>query len=930
MELKSYQKKAIEDLQSFLARLPGAESVGSAYAEHWRDRGVPVGPGGMQPYNSAIWGVPSVCIKAPTGAGKTFIAASAVRPIFASMTAEAPRAAAWLVPSDAILTQTIAALTDRAHPYRMKLDADFGGRVEVYSKDDLLAGRGFTPEAAAEQLSIFVLSYDSFRTSRRDGRKAYQENGALAGFARMAEASGRMLEDTDPSALIQAVRALRPVVIVDESHHAVSALSRDMLRAFDPSFILELTATPKKESNIISFVDAAQLKREHMVKLPVIVYNRKSRTDLFADALTIRERLEGRARAVAKSGGAYIRPIALFQAAPRTGGEEGTFDKIKTILLASGIPEEQIAIKTAGRDELKGVDLMSQSCPIRFIITVNALKEGWDCPFAYILASVANRNSPVEVEQVLGRVLRQPHAAESGDPLLDLSYVITSSDDFYETLENVVAGLNAAGFSGRECRAERPAEEIPRCASDAGGRIFETPAEEFGPVSETENDCGCDESVSPDEIAERVRKANAGSGELGGSNDGTALQDDGYRPADAAQNAAQEFPDGMRASSPCADNETAESREADEMLRAALEREGEYAKETALTDAEGGTGALDAPAEVKSRMTSFAMSQKFAEETRKLELPQFMLKESAGIFGDGDYVTLAPEHLSEGFTLKDKDTQIDFSSAQAEIGRADIDEGAGQKAERARAWRLTGSDGDFFRNWLAAQPSEKRLSLCRGMIAQRLARIDSVADSELRLYADRIIDGMDEDTLSELERAPLPFAEKIEQKVKTLLAAHAAAQFDRWLDQDRIVCRPNYRLPDTVSPADFTSAISKSLYEAEQDVNGYERRVAFELAALPNIKWWHRNISRTGFAVNAAVRAYPDFMAFTESGRLLLIETKGDHLDNEDSRAKAAAGERWDRVTERRFRYFMVFETKSPGWPGVYSQESFMQLAKEL
>ena len=67
-----------------------------------------------------------------------------------------------------------------------------------------------------------------------------------------------------------------------------------------------------------------------------------------------------------------------------------------------GIPEEQIAIKTADIDEIGNTDLMSERWPIRNIITVNALKEGWDCPFAYILASLANKTSKVDVEQILG------------------------------------------------------------------------------------------------------------------------------------------------------------------------------------------------------------------------------------------------------------------------------------------------------------------------------------------------------------------------------------------------------------------------------------------------------------------------------------------------------------------------------------------------
>ena len=199
-----------------------------------------------------------------------------------------------------------------------------------------------------------------------------------------------------------------------------------MLQNFNPSFVLDLTATPKNGSNIISFVDARQLKAENMVKLPVIVYNRKSQEDVFVSAISLRRKLENEAVEEQKNGGRYIRPIVLFQAQPRTNDDSTTYDKIKHTLIDMGIPESEIAIKTADRDELKNIDLSSKDCSIRYIITVNALKEGWDCPFAYILATVANRTSSIDVEQILGRILRLPNTRKNEREVLNLSYVITS------------------------------------------------------------------------------------------------------------------------------------------------------------------------------------------------------------------------------------------------------------------------------------------------------------------------------------------------------------------------------------------------------------------------------------------------------------------------------------------------------------------------
>ena len=122
------------------------------------------------------------------------------------------------------------------------------------------------------------------------------------------------------------------------------------------------------------------------------------------------------------------------------------------MLIAIGIPENEIAIKTSEIDDLKKVDLLSKDCDIRYIITVNALKEGWDCPFAYILASLANKTSKVDVEQIVGRILRQPYAREHKAPLLNSSFVLTCSADFHSTLENIVRGLNNAGFSKKDFR----------------------------------------------------------------------------------------------------------------------------------------------------------------------------------------------------------------------------------------------------------------------------------------------------------------------------------------------------------------------------------------------------------------------------------------------------------------------------------------------
>lgn len=874
MELKTYQKNVIGDLQRFLTLLTEKQNISGAYRALWEEKNVIIGVNGMLPYNPIIAGVPHVCMKVPTGGGKTFIAASAIKPIFDSIPNTGTKAVVWLVPSDAILTQTYNALNNPAHPYRQKIDVDFGNRVEVYSKEQLLNGQNFNPTAVTEQLSVFILSYDSFRTSKKEGRKAYQENGNLVPFTKSMENSDVLLADTDITALIQVVRSLNPIIIVDESHHAYTPLSIDMLNDFNPVFILDLTATPKKDSNIISFADAAQLKKAEMVKLPVIVYNRKSQSDVYSDAISIRTKLEAQAKKEQRTSGRYIRPIVLFQAQPKNNAGSATYEKIKKTLVDISIPENQIAIKTGDKDELKNVDLMSPECPIRYIITVNALKEGWDCPFAYVLATVANRTSAVDVEQILGRVLRLPYTKTNESPVLNLSYVITSSADFYGTLDKVVVGLNCAGFSSKDYR-------INDCEQQESK--FENKTEQLGI---NDMSAGTDDTADVDTAVLKTK-------------------------VDSVIQEIENIP-------------SSENFNDDELLASAVTQNAEYEAEISASDE---TAYTNIPQEMREKMNCFRMNEEFTEEAAALLLPQFMLNTGRSLFSDREYVLLEPEGLTKDFTLKDKDVQIDFSTTPAELARIDVDDA---KDAKPRAWKITGFDNNYFKEWFNSQPSKKRLGYCKELIKKKLSFINCVNDKELREYVDRVIETMSEDQLSNLEQSPYSYLIKIQDKIKSLLALHSAVIFEKWLEQDILTCQPCYKLPSVISPISFTSTMPKSLYTAEEDMNEYERKVVWELTALDNIKWWHRNISRLGFKINGHIHAYPDIIVMTQNGRILLVETKGDHLDNDDSREKAKIGSKWDSITDRQFRYFMVFQTKQPDYRGAYSYDRFMEIVKEL
>lgn len=882
MELKNYQIQVIRDLERFLELLIEKQSISSAYSTLWNGKGVNVGIDGMPPYNSELAGVPQVCFKVPTGGGKTFLAANSIKPIFDSMPHIHPKAVVWLVPSDAILTQTYRTLTDKNHDYRKKIDVDFGNKVEIYSKQQLLNGQNFNPTSVSDNLSVFVLSYDSFRTSKKDGRKAYQENGSLLPFIRFKQDSGSLLEDTDETALIQVIRKLNPVVIVDESHHATSKLSKEMLQNFNPSFVLDLTATPKNGSNIISFVDARQLKAENMVKLPVIVYNRKSQEDVFVSAISLRRKLENEAVEEQKNGGRYIRPIVLFQAQPRTNDDSTTYDKIKHTLIDMGIPESEIAIKTADRDELKNIDLSSHDCSIRYIITVNALKEGWDCPFAYILATVANRTSSIDVEQILGRILRLPNTRKNEREVLNLSYVITSSNAFYATLDKVVAGLNAAGFTSKDYRIDDYVEPNTEFSVEQVGNIQ---TELKLDTDDTNNVSDEIDSLNVDFVREQI--------------------------------------------SPFVNNENMESQSQSKVNDAVTDML-DHAKtqnELYWKDFEKTEEYVPVPPEVGNKMKHYKVNQLYASEAEQLEIPQFMIETGRSLFSEHEHQVLTKENLYAGFSLLDKDTVIDFDSIDSEIARIDIDD----SDALPKAWKLQGFDSQNVKQWFDEQPSDRKMRLCKDMIIKKLSKNNAINDRDLEVYVDRIIQNLTEDQLTDIEQTPGIYVLKINKKVNSFLNEYAKKMFYEWVEQDKISCQPSYKLPKEISPTETIASIPKSLYSEEENFDTeYERKVVMELSSLNNIKWWHRNMARKGFAINGAVNAYPDIMVRTESGKLLLIETKGDQLENSESREKAETGAKWAEMAGRMYKYYMVFETKNPGYNGAYSYEEFMRIVKEL
>ena len=877
MELKNYQKAVMKDLTSYLTHLNDDDNLFKAWKHYWGEKNIAVGLGGVPAYNNAIAGVPHVCMKVPTGGGKTFMACAAVRRIFDEMPKEKPKVVVWLVPSDPILLQTTTNLSNPDHPYRQRLNADFAGRVGVYTKEMLLNGQNFSPDTVREMLTVCILSYGSLRidSTKKDVRKVYQENGNLLRFAEYFKDDEALLADTPDTALIQVLRHLSPVVIVDESHNAGSDLSVEMLNNLNPSFVLDLTATPRKNSNIISYVDARELKKENMVKLPVIVYNRNSSKDVIEDAINLRNSLEQQAIIEEEAGGRYIRPIVLFQAQPKTSNDSETFEKIKKMLLDVGIPEEQIAIKTSKVDTLSKTDLMSRDCPIRYIITVDALKEGWDCPFAYVLASIANKTSRVSVEQILGRILRQPYARKHQCGHLNTSYVLSCSANFHDTLENIVKGLNSAGFSRKDYRVGET--EMPLMPPQEDTPIIQTEIPDV-PTST--------ESAEPEDVLDSI--------------DVTTIH--------------------ITPIQPITPQTPAVSPSVAAMLSQAEQQNQQYEEEAEQNEASGLIGG-----ELGAMMKQYPMQPQYAEQAKQLRLPQFFIQSTPDLFG-GDTVLLEKDALLEGFTLSGQDACVNFTLSAGEVYTVDI-QSEGDAVPKYK--RVSQAESDYLRQVFARMAPEEKIESCTKKICYEINRNKSFATSEVEAYVRRVIANMTEDELAVIETSFVTYARKIKEKIEALQNAYRENLFYKWLEVGKIVCQEYYSFPDVITPSDATDSAPLSLYEAEcDDMNKFEAELRDVLASTDSVEWWHRIISRKGFRLNAFGNHYPDFIVKMKSGRILLVESKGDDRDNSDSKSKLKLGKAWASNAGKAYRYFMVFDENPI--EGAYTIADFAEMLKGM
>ncbi len=477
MILKDYQAKVIDSVKDFFKSLEKNQSVAESLPEAVRNTVNYVGLT-YEERDSQYQGFtdrprtgtgnmyPRVCIKIPTGGGKTLLAVETIRAFQGTLAKKRTGLVVWITHRDQIYRQTLEHLQDKTHMYRQMLDQVSGNRTLVLEK-----GQRIRKQDVEENLVILMLMIQS--TNRTDYSKleVFKDNGGFTDFFPEDNLfdEHRKLIDTVPNldiipsnlldqALVKTslgnvVRILNPLFIVDEFHRMWSDRAQNTLNGLNPALVFGLSATPKDGMNILYKVSGRQLEREEMVKLDLHLFPPATNgnwREMVDNVKARRELLEQRSDELRGNQGTYIRPIALFQV-ERTGKEQRGSDfvhseDVREYLQNIGVPKDQVKVKSSSLDEIKEEKLLSSDSDVRYVITKEALSEGWDCSFAYVLGIIPNSQSNTSMTQLIGRILRQPYASKTGIRELDESYVYFAEGDTQQVLQKIKQGFEDEGL----------------------------------------------------------------------------------------------------------------------------------------------------------------------------------------------------------------------------------------------------------------------------------------------------------------------------------------------------------------------------------------------------------------------------------------------------------------------------------------------------
>ena len=848
MQLKNYQIQALEILKDFSKRVSSNIPISQAYKETKEFYEQPNPTYCEYPDIKA----PIVCYRIPTGGGKTFLGVQSLPILTHNYLNQGTSLVFWLAPSTAIVNQTLKALKNPSHPYRKFLDQAFEEKtVNVMSIEEAFS----KPFDLSTEFPIIVATVQVFSVEEEEGRKFYSENGAYQEFFDNSE--------TTPS-LANAIKACNPIVIMDEAHNAKTDLRVASLAKLNPSFVLELTATPRNEhnpaagkyaSNVIYSVSASQLKAEKMIKLPIKLETVDKWQITIKDALNKRAELEEICSLEELETGDYIRPIILFKAESKRGSNPVTFEKIlKELQETYGIPREEIAIHTGDYRELDDIDLLSKQCRIRYVISVDALKEGWDAPFAYILASVGDINSSTAVEQLLGRILRLPYAKERHHKELEKAYAFVASQRTTEVIKSLKDSLVNNGFE--ELEADLHISYSSNSNPEVDMKLPGLFAEKETEIQEI------DMEVIPDNVKEYVN----------------------YDHKRKKFSIIKPIPQKER-------------QKVKEALSNAVKHEEDKAK-------------------IENLVEEIPTMTKYSEG---FSLPKLLIKQESSLLEFDKSIILEEITWTDTEILKHaKLTEEEFSvSFKREYAELDISEN-----EKLQIRYLNEVKENLFS--LAGESLKlNEVDLTR-LILKHINHKDlpTIGSKQLQKFVYAVVRNLVQDRgmdIVELKTNLFQLVEAIFEKIKKTEKSLIVEKYNSLIsDPSMFIVDPNktfsfdpYNYPTNyIDPR--SESFSKHYYKMVDKLNNEEYDFAKYIDGLEEVEFWVRNIDRNpefSFWLQTATdKFYPDFIIKLKNGKILVIEYKGKQFeDSADTSEKEALGKLWASLSDQ-YEFALVYK----------------------
>lgn len=863
VQLKNYQVKTLDALKSYLtaARFKGAKD---AYAESPKQ-----GVATVRPYKALpdLEDVPFVCLRLPTGGGKTLLSAHTVGIASEVYLEREYPLVLWLVPSNTIRQQTLETLKTRGNANHEALREAFDGNFMVMDITDFTMIR---PHDLSSKAIIVVSTVQTIKTeeTNTDSRKVYAHNENLEPlFTKIPQGFkgyDTIKEGDDQGKIrfsfVNLLRMHRPLVLVDEAHNNSTKLGLEVFNRINASCVIEFTATPAGESNQLHSVSATELKAEEMIKLPIVLSEQKTWDEAVRDSILNRKRLE----ALCKDEDQYIRPIVLFHAENKA--QDITWQVLKRHLMeVENIPENKIAVVTGEQRELDGINLFDPNCPIDYVITVQALKEGWDCSFAYVFCSVANIHSAKDVEQILGRVLRMPYAKRRKHEDLNRAYAHVSSTSWPNAVmklhDHLVQGM---GFEEQEIdESIETRQSTFELDTQSGDTAYRQPDPVVLHLHE-----GADLSAFAEEDKKNIKIEKTDAGVVVAHVTGT------ISPAAVDALVSKVIPE---------------------------------AKANAKVQLQIQQGAFSRAIAPVNRGEKFIIPQLCLRIDGELELPD----EGTFLYAGG-WKLESPEKLGAEFNPHSDGMTYDI----------DIEDGHVKfhVVANANQMNLDMVDTGWTVNGLA-QVMEKRL---RQIDISQPQMLEYVRRTIEWLTVERKI------PLTTVARGRFLLQKVLEGKIKLQRAAAKARGYQALLfgAAPKVEISPDFNFsfePDTYYPQRrHTGAFkpTKHFFPVIGEMDSKDEidcAIAIEMLG-DRVKYWVRNLVRDQSSFRLPMSDgyfYPDFVVMLSDGRVLVIEVKGSHIaSNDDTKEKVSIGQLWAKTTGNLF----LLAVKEDGMPSISEQ----------